>query len=370
MLRHVVAWLLVILAIAGIGGGLGFYKYNEIQRAVAASGAAPEPSESVLAVRARDGEWIATSRAIGSITALRQVEIKNEIAGVIAEIGFKSGDRVEEGALLVKLDTRQEEAALAAAEAEARLAKLTLERREGLRNSAAFNQQELDRSREDYAAATARAKTLSVIVDKKRIVAPFLARVGITNWQPGAYLDVGTLIVTLQGLDADAYVDFSLPQDSAALVRPGTSIKLSGAAVPNGETAAVIIAEDNSADGTNRAIRFRAVAKGFGDLLRPGTFVDVTVETGKPKSAVMVPLSAVRRSPAGQHVFVLAEEEGKLRARQRTVETGPVQGGEIAIEKGLKAGELIAASGSFKLRDGLLVSTDASPPPTTEIGVN
>lgn len=370
MLRHVAAWLIVILAIAGIGGGLGVYKYNEMQRAAAASGAAPEPSETVLAVRAREGQWTATARAIGSVTALRQVEIKNEIAGVIAEIGFKSGDRVEEGALLVKLDTRQEEAALAVAEAEARLAKLTLERRESLRNSAAFNQQELDRSREDYAAATARAKTLSVIVDKKRITAPFRARVGITNWQPGAYLDVDTLIVTLQGLDPDAYVDFTLPQDSAALVRPGTSIRLTGPAVPGGETTATIIAEDNSADGTSRAIRFRAVAKGFGDPLRPGTFVDVTVETGKPRNTVMVPLAAVRRSPAGQHVFVLAEEEGKLRARQRAIETGPVQGSEIAVENGLKAGELIAASGSFKLRDGLLVSTDAPPPPAAVIGVN
>lgn len=296
MLRHVVAWLLVVLAIAGIGGGLGVYKYNEIQRAIAASGAAPEPSEAVLAVRAREGQWTAASRAIGSITALRQVEIRNEIAGVISEIGFKSGDRIEQAALLVKLDTRQEEAALAAAEAEARLAKITLERRESLRNSAAFNQQELDRSREDFAAATARAKTLSVIVDKKRITAPFLARVGITNWQPGAYLDAGTLIVTLQGTAADAYVDFSLPQDSAVAIRPGTVVTLSGPAVPGGETTAKIIAEDNSADGSNRSIRFRAAAAGFGEKLRPGTFVDVIVRTSEPRTAVMVPLASVRRS--------------------------------------------------------------------------
>lgn len=370
MLRHAFAWFLVLLAIAGIGGGLGFYKYNEIQRAIASSQAMPEPSESVVTVRAARGAWTATTRAIGTVVALRHVEIRNEIAGTIAEIGFKSGDRVEQGALLLKLDTRQEEAALAASEADARLAKLTLERRESLRKSAAFNEQEFDRSREEHAAALARAQNLAVLVDKKIIKAPFRARVGITNWQPGAYLDAGTLIVTLQGTDADAYVDFSLPQDSAALVRAGTSVKLSGPAVPGGETTATILAEDNSADGTNRAIRFRAVAKGFGELLRPGTFVDVTVETGKPQSAVMVPLSAIRRSTAGQHVFVLVDEDGKLRARQRAVETGPVTDGKIAIEKGLAEGELVAASGSFKLREGLLVQTEAPPAATPEVGVN
>ena len=370
MLRRAVAWLAVILAIVGIAGGLGAYKYKEIQAATAAAQATPEPVEAVLSVSARNGEWAASTRAIGSVVVLRQVEIRNEIAGVIANIGFKSGDIVEEGALLVQLDVRQEEAALAAAQADARLAKITLERREGLRGSAAFNQQELDRSREEHAAATARARSLEVIVDKKRIVAPFRARVGITDWQPGAYLDAGTLIVPLKGVAADAYVDFSLPQDDAAAIRAGTRVTLSGPAVPDGKATAEIAAEDNSADASNRAVRFRAVAKGFGETLRPGTFVDVTVATSAPQPTVLVPLAAVRRSPNGQHVFVLVEEDGKLRARMRTVTTGAVVGDDIAILDGLTAGEVVAASGSFKLREGLLVETGAAAAPTAEIGVN
>ena len=370
MLRRAVAWLAVILAIAGITGGLGLYKYREIQVATAASQSAPEPVEAVVSVRAREGEWSATTRAIGSVTALRQVDIKNEIAGVIASVGFKSGDVVEEGALLVQFDVRQEEAALAAAEADARLAKLTLDRRESLRNSAAFNQQEMDKAREEHAAAVARTRNLEVIVDKKRIVAPFRARIGISDWQPGAYLHAGTHIVTLQGVAKDAYVDFSLPQDDAAAIRTGTRVTLSGPAVPGGRTTAEITAEDNSADTGSRAVRFRAVAKGFGETLRPGTFVDVTVTTSAPQQTVFVPLAAIRRSPNGQHVFVLVEEDGKLRARMRTVTTGAVQGDDIAIHQGVSVGELIAASGSFKLREGLLVDTNTAAASPTEIGVN
>ncbi|HEX2842844.1 efflux RND transporter periplasmic adaptor subunit [Hyphomicrobium sp.] len=371
MLRRALAWLFVILAIAGIGGGLGFYKYSEIQNAIAASQTTPEPMESVRSIRAREGQWRATTRAIGSVVAIRQVEIKNEIAGMISEIGFKSGEVVDKGALLVQFDVRQELAALSAAQADTRLSKLTLERREALRNSAAFNEQETDKSREEHAAANARAQNLQVIVDKKRITAPFRARVGIIDWQPGAYLDVGTRIVTLQGVDPDAYVDFSLAQDDAAAIRAGTLVKISDPAIPGGEATAEIIAEDNSADGTSRAVRFRAVAKGLGSALRPGTFVDVTVETSKPQSAVMVPLASVRRSPSGQHVFVLVDEAGKLRARQRPVQTGMVQGDEIAIVKGLEIGELIAASGSFKLREGLLVDAEVtSTPETGAVSVN
>jgi membrane fusion protein (multidrug efflux system) len=362
--------MIVIIAIAGVAGGLGYYKYSEIQTAIAASQQSPEPMESVLSVRARDGEWSASTRAIGSVVALRHVEIKNEIAGVIAELGFKSGDIIDAGSLLVQFDVRQENAALDASKAEARLAKLTLERRESLRSSAAFNEQELDRSREDFAAATARTRALEVIVDKKRIVAPFDARVGITNWQPGAYLDVGTLIVTLQGVDKDAYVDFSLPQDEAVAIRAGSIVTLTGPAVPGGEAKAEILAEDNSADDANRAVRFRAIARGLGDTLRPGTFVDVIVTTAKPQSTVLIPLASVRRSPNGQHVFVLVEEDGKMRARQRLITTGAVLGNDIAVSNGLTAGELIAASGSFKLREGLLVDIGEIPPPAPEVGVN
>jgi membrane fusion protein, multidrug efflux system len=354
MLRRISAWLAVILVIAAITGGLGYYKFNEIQAGIAAAQANPEPMESVASARARAGEWSATTRAIGSVVAMRQVEIKNEIAGVIANIGFKSGDVVEKDALLVQFDTRQEEASLAAAEADARLAKLTLDRRESLRDSAAFNQQELDRAREDFAAATARAKNLSVIVDKKRITAPFRARVGITDWQ---------------GVAEDAYVDFSLPQDSTAIVRTGTLVTLSGAAVPGGEAKAEIIAEDNSADSANRAVRFRAVAKGFGQTLRPGSFVDVTAVTSMPQPTVLVPLSSIRRSPSGQHVFVLVDEEGKLRARMRQVETGAIDGDDIAVSKGVAIGELIASQGSFKLREGMQVEA-APATPTAEVGVN
>ena len=103
-------------------------------------------------------------------------------------------------------------------------------------------------------------------------------------------------------------------------------------------------------------------------MLRPGAFVDVVVVTAPPQPALLVPLTAVRRAPYGEHVFVLEEEDGQSRARQRMVHTGPVQGTDIVITDGLAEGELIAGAGSFKLRDGLLVMSADPPgerPPTT-----
>jgi membrane fusion protein (multidrug efflux system) len=361
MLRQISAWLVVLLAIAGISAGFAYYKYAELQAAAAAAAATPEPAEAVAIAEARTGSWVPSTRAIGTVVAKRQLEIRNELAGTIAELGFTSGSVVEAGQLLVQFDVRQEREAFAAAEADARLAKLTLDRRQALTNSAAFSEQEFDRAREEFAAASARSKNLEVAIDKKRIAAPFRARIGITDLQPGAYLDVGTRIATLQGVDDDIFVDFTLPQDSAAFLRTGSSVKLESVAIPSGSAAAKIVAEDDSADRANRTVRFRAVATGLGAVVRPGIFVDVIATTDTDKTVVLVPMNSVRRSPYGQHVFVMVTEDGKLRARQRVVETGPVVGTDIAVTKGLVVGERIATSGSFKLRDGALVQSEAAP---------
>jgi len=361
MPRHILAWAAVMLGVAATAGGLGYYKYGEISAAVAAAAAAPEPREAVQAVRVRRGEWAASTRAVGTVVALRQVEIRNELAGTVVEMGFASGDIVEAGQVLLRLDTREEDAALAAAQAEARLAAVIFDRRDRLRSSPAVSALDLDRAREELAAATARVTSLEAVIAKKTLLAPFRARVGLTDLQPGAYLDAGTRIAMLQGVDRAAYVDFSLPQDMAAAIRPGVSVSLAGPQIPGGSAAAEIVAEDASVDATNRAVRFRAIARGLGETLRPGAFVDVVAVTAPPRPALLVPLTAVRRAPYGEHVFALVNEDGQSRARQRVVRTGPVQGSDIVVTDGLAEGELIAGAGSFKLREGLLVQMTDRP---------
>jgi membrane fusion protein (multidrug efflux system) len=292
--------------------------------------------------------------------ALRQVEIRNELAGTVLEIGFASGDIVEAGQVLVRFDAREEEANLAALEAEARMARLTYERRDKLKANQTISAQNLDEAREQAASTAARVEMLKVVIDKKTIRAPFRARVGLTDLQPGAYLNDGTLIATLQGVDPDAYVDFALPQDNAVALRAGSTVTLTAPPIPGGSASAEIVAEDASVDGANRSVRFRALAKGLGDVLRPGGFVDVLADVAPPQPMLFVPLTAVRRAPYGELIYALVEEDGKLRARQRVVKTGPVQGDEIAVIEGVSEGDVIAAAGSFKLREGLLVQIGAS----------
>lgn len=354
------SWAAVAAGIVIAAGGLGGFKYFQISAAIAEAAAMPEPMETVMAIQPRLGTWSASSRAVGTAAALRRVELRNELAGTVVEVGFESGAVVEQGQILVRLDTREEEAELAAAKADAELARLTLERRERLAATQAGSAADLDAARATLASARARVSTLEVRIAKKTLVAPFRARVGIRDLQPGAYLSEGTPVALLQGADPDAYVDFAFPQDVAARLGPGSSVTVSGSALPAGGAPARIVAHDAAVDDGSRSIRFRAVLEGMGDKVLPGSFVDVTAATADPQQALFIPLTAVRRAPYGDHVFLLAQQDGVMRAKQQFVRLGPVQGEEAVVLSGLEPGQTIAANGSFKLREGLAVNIAAA----------
>jgi membrane fusion protein (multidrug efflux system) len=89
--------------------------------------------------------------------------------------------------------------------------------------------------------------------------------------------------------------------------------------------------------------------------------VRVLVRVGESSQGVVVPVSALRKGPDGDHVWVVTEDSaGALRAHERKVETGPVLGETVIVLQGLEPGERIAASGSFKLREGVRVQPPSS----------
>ncbi len=173
---------------------------------------------------------------------------------------------------------------------------------------------------------------------------------------PGQYLPEGTVLTTLQGVDATANVDFTVAQDVAAGLRVGDSVAVtSGVAART--TSAKIVAIDAKVDPTTRNAMVRARMKAELPMAAPGASVRVLVPVGGVTEAVVIPVSALRKGPEGDHVFVISsDEKGKPRAHLRPVEAGEVLGDEVLILGGLKPGEQVAASGSFKLREGVLVA--------------
>jgi membrane fusion protein (multidrug efflux system) len=174
----------------------------------------------------------------------------------------------------------------------------------------------------------------------------------------------------LQSVDEAVHVDFTVTQDVAAGLRKGDRIDVfvNGNPLP---VEARLVAVDARVDPGTRNSMVRARIDGAAHAPAPGSSVRVSVGVGTPIATVAVPATALRKGPAGDHVFVVApDKDGRARAQLRAVQVAATLGDEVLVGAGLAAGERVAASGSFKLRDAVLVGVagDSAPRPNQVAG--
>ena len=347
---------LLIASIIGTGIILAAWKQASITEAEAAAASQPEPIEMVSTAVATSRQHRQTATSIGTVLALRSIELRNELSGTVRHISLTPGQIVDAGAVLVALDVSVEQAELKALEAQAALAETVLGRVQRLYSEGAEAQTVLDRARAERDVAQAQIARTKAIIARKTIRAPFRARVGISDVHPGQYLSEGTVLTTLQSVDEAAHVDFAVAQHVAAGLRRGETVGVFAA----GNTTPVparIVAVDARVDPTTRNAMVRARLAADAHAPSPGASVRVVVPVGPVGQAVVIPVSALRRGPAGDHVFIIApDQQGKQRASVRPVQSGTVLGDEVLILSGLSAGETVASSGSFKLRESALVA--------------
>ena len=353
--RRLLSAAALLAAVAGTGSLLAAWKYAAVREANAASASQPEPVEAVTAAVAHATEHQQTATAIGTVLALRSITLRNEVPGTVRRVNLQPGAVVPAGTVLVAFDVSVEEAELRAQQAQAELARTRLARVERMVQRKAASEMELDDARAERDVALAQVARTRAVIARKVIRAPFPARVGMSDVHVGQFLETGTQLTTLQGVDEAAHVDFAVAQRVAAQLHEGGRVEV--VASDSAPIPARIVAIDARVDPATRNATVRARLEHADRAPAPGASVRVRVPVAQPTRAVAVPVSALRKDPSGDHVFVLAtDKQGKTRAQLRRVQSGDVVGDEVVILDGLQPGERVAASGSFKLREAVLVS--------------
>ncbi|MCC6850377.1 MAG: efflux RND transporter periplasmic adaptor subunit [Deltaproteobacteria bacterium] len=355
--RRRLAWALAVLASLLLVGGLAAVKIMQVRAAIAYGKSFPEPSEAVIEAVAERRSITPTATAIGELQATNIVELRIERAGVLRTVAFRSGDEVAAGAVLVEVDVAEERADLAAARVEAGRAEREARRQASLRAEGIAAQRELDDVEAQAAAARARVAALETAIRRKTIRAPFDGRVGITDLKPGQYVSEGDLVTRLVGADDEMYVDFALPQEAALDFDARVPVSVT---IGRETIEAHVVARESAIDAASRSLSFRAVIRRSGREFPAGSLVTVTAPIGAPREEVVIPRTAVVRSPYGDTVYRIEDAGGETRARAVIVAVGDIVGsGDVVVRSGLEPGVRIAADGVFKLRDGALVTAVA-----------
>jgi membrane fusion protein (multidrug efflux system) len=351
--------------------GLGFVKVRQFQAMADEFAAMQPPPEAVTTIVAEAAEWPTTLSAIGTVAAVQGVTVSADLPGIVERIAFESGRTVSRGDLLVQLDTRQEQAQLAAAEAQLELTRLNHERMSGLVKQDAVSRAEYDAAAAAHTQAQARLREIRATIERKTIRAPFTGVLGIRQVNLGQYLNAGEAVVPLQSLDP-IHVNFGVPQQHAAQMRRGRPVRIALDEAGDVTVTGRVTAIDAVIDQTTRNVQVQATLANPGARLRPGMFVQARVALGADQRVIPLPASAISYAPYGDSVFVVSDmtsPEGTTYrgVRQQVVTLGDARGDQVAVLDGLSPGEEVVTSGVFKLRNGVAVQVNNTVQPANSL---
>ena len=353
--------ILMLAVMAALLAGLGFVKFRQIHAAGQNANFQPPP-EAVTTTVAQRETWPSTLNVIGTATAIQGVTVSADLPGTVVRITFESGKPVHAGDVLVELDTRQERAQLAAAEAQRDLARINFGRAQELVKQGVLARTEYDNTSAQQKATEAQVGEIRATIERKTVRAPFSGVLGIRQVNLGQYLAAGQAIVPLQSLNP-IYVNFGVPQQTSAQVRGGRTLRVTSDDLPGAEFNGRVTAVDSVINEATRNIQVQATLPNPNGKLRPGMFVQVQVTLGASRQAIALPASAINYAPYGDSVFVvtnLTDPKGKTYrgVRQQFVKVEGSRGDQVAVVSGVNAGDEVVTSGVFKLRNGAAVQVN------------
>jgi len=344
-------WLVpVICGVIVLGfaywGYTAFFAPSSVQPTTS-TGSREAPPAFVEVAKAETGTMKDMAEAVGTARSNEAISITAKVTGVVDAIHFTDGQQVEAGTLLVTMRSEEAGASLSGAEAVRRNAELALQRATALSNTNAIATARVDELKAQLDSARAAAAGARARLGDLKIYAPFTGKMGIRKVSPGAVVQSGTLIGTLDDLSS-MQVDFPLPETDMAAVKIGMPIVARSDAFPDRAFQGQVTAIDTRIDPVTRSIVLRGTLPNPDGAIRPGMFLKVESVIASRENATLVSEEALVPQGTKQYVFVVANNK----AERREVTLGARTLGKAEILKGVAPGETIVIRGTQVIRDG------------------
>jgi len=341
--------VVTIIVLAALLGGLFLWRTLRSGQGQGWQPQAVPVAATVVAAR----EVPASLDAVGTLTAVREVTLSPEVAGRVSAINFNAGAQVGAGALLVQLFDGPERADRAAAQARAQFAAIQLARSEQLAPTGAEPRELLQQRRAERDEAVAAVRQIDARLIQKQVRAPFSGEIGIRRVNLGQYLNPGDPVATLTALD-QLYVEFALPQQELARLKPGSTVSVSSDAFPGRTFTARVNAVEPKIGEDTRNVTVQALLPNPDRALRPGMYVTASLVLPPQQGAIVVPATAIQTSAQGDSVVVIRGADARKGGKTEVVpvQTGRRIGNEVVIDKGLKPGDVVVSEGQLRVQPG------------------
>lgn len=286
----------------------------------------------------------------GSLLANESVELHPEATGRIEKIGFKEGERVQKGQLLIKIHDADLQAQLQKANAVLQQALAAEHRNKTLFEKGAVSSEQYEQYATALSSAKADIQVIQENIRKTELRAPFSGIIGLRNISEGAIVSPSTLIAALQEVDA-LKIEFSVPEMFASSIRIGHEITFKTGG-QNGEYHARIFAIEPHVDATTRNVSMRARCQNADHSLLPGAFAEISLPQNEQQQALQVPTQSVIPILKGQKVYVVHADS----VIEQKIETGIRNDKMVAVLSGLQVGDSVVCNGVMFMKKGAKVN--------------
>ncbi|MEZ5590586.1 MAG: efflux RND transporter periplasmic adaptor subunit [Gammaproteobacteria bacterium] len=301
----------------------------------------------VIAATVETRELVDQLKAIGTLEAEAAAEIRPEVVGIVREIDFKEGQRVEQGEVLAIIDDSVYQAELAKAKAEYELARVSSRRNEALRRTGVTSAQQIDEAAANLGVSKASLDLAQIRLDKTRVRAPFSGIAGFRNVSAGDYADSSSILTQVVQTDP-IKVEFDVAERYLSSLDIGKTVDIKVDAWPETNFQGKLYAIDPQVDPDTRTIRVKAIIDNPDGKLLPGMFAYVEMVAASRPNALVIPEEAVIPTPQG--AVVMKVVDGK--AAMASVTLGLRLAGEVEVISGLQVGDQVITAGYQKVGPG------------------
>lgn len=287
------------------------------------------------------------AEAVGTAYARESITITSNVSDIVESVHFHDGQIVKRGDVLVILSKSEQEAELKAAQANLAEQEREVKRLQGLIQTRAVSQNQLDERITQRDTAIHRVAAAEARLHNRIIRAPFDGVLGLRQVSPGTLVTPGTAITTLDDT-LMMKLDFGVPSIHLGSLQLGQQVEARSPAFPNRIFSGQVTSVDSRVNEVDRSVKVRAELPNPEGIIKHGMLLHVDLVFSH-REALLVPESALVPIRDRQYVYVVSDDE-LPRAQMREVEIGERRPGLVEIVAGLEAGQMVVSRGTHVVR--------------------
>lgn len=306
-----------------------------------------------------EGTRLETLRGIGVLEPVEEIGLRSEVTGRVDSIDFEEGQAVEEGDLLLTLNTADFRARRSAEVARRDFLQNEIERRESVLDEGGVTVQEIDELRAELRVVEAQILEINAEVDRREIRAPFDGLIGLRSVSVGAVIDPGEELARLRHVD-ELFLSFTVPGRYATAVEEEMEILFQVDGI-TGLHRSRVFSKESGLEGDSGVLRVRGKIDNQEGLYFPGAISRVHLVLSQQEEILSVPTPAVIKEGVDSYVWVAHsgdQEKGREVQRRKVVE-GQRWSDRVEILDGTEIGDLVIVEGHQELSDGDTVEVES-----------